>query len=116
MAQILIVDDEMPIRRLLSVAIQRSGFGTIEAESAAAALAVLKASPPQLVLLDLGLPDRDGLELIGAFREKAVPIIVLTAREASKGRRPRPWRGRLRHQTLRQRGTDGAHPVLPATR
>lgn len=83
MAQILIVDDEMPIRRLLSVAIQRSGFGTIEAESAAAALAVLKASPPQLVLLDLGLPDRDGLELIGAFREKAVPIIVLTAREAS---------------------------------
>lgn len=81
--QILIVDDEMPIRRLLSVAIQRSGFSAIEAESAAAALAALKAAAPQLVLLDLGLPDRDGLELIGAFREKEVPIIVLTAREAS---------------------------------
>ena len=81
--QILIVDDEMPIRRLLSVAIQRSGFTAIEAENAAAALAALKATAPQLVLLDLGLPDRDGLELIGAFREKAVPIIVLTAREAS---------------------------------
>lgn len=81
--QILIVDDEMPIRRLLSVAIQRSGFTAIEAENAAAALTALKSAAPQLVLLDLGLPDRDGLELIGAFREKAVPIIVLTAREAS---------------------------------
>jgi two-component system KDP operon response regulator KdpE len=82
-ARIMIVDDEMPIRRLLSVAIQRSGFDVIEADCAVAALAALKADPPQLVLLDLGLPDRDGLELIGAFREKTVPIIVLTAREAS---------------------------------
>lgn len=81
--KILIVDDEMPIRRLLSVSIQRSGFAAIEADCAAAALAALTSATPQLVLLDLGLPDRDGLELISAFREKAVPIIVLTAREAS---------------------------------
>lgn len=81
--KILIIDDEMPIRRLLSVAIQRSGFAAIEADCAAAALAALTTATPQLVLLDLGLPDRDGLELISAFREKAVPIIVLTAREAS---------------------------------
>jgi two-component system KDP operon response regulator KdpE len=82
-ATILIVDDEMPIRRLLSVAVKRSGFHATEAPNAMAALASLKSAAPQLVLLDLGLPDRDGLELIGAFREKAVPIIVLTAREAS---------------------------------
>lgn len=80
---ILIVDDEMPIRRLLRVALERSGYATVEAECAKAALAVLKTPMPQLVLLDLGLPDRDGLELIGAFREKGVPIIVLTARDAS---------------------------------
>ncbi len=80
---ILIVDDEMPIRRLLRVSIERSGHATEEAVSAASALASLDRTPPKLVLLDLGLPDRDGLELIGAFRDKSVPIIVLTAREAS---------------------------------
>jgi two-component system, OmpR family, KDP operon response regulator KdpE len=82
-AQILIVDDEMPIRRLLRVAIERSGHAAVEADSGAAALLELKTSVPRLVLLDLGLPDRDGLELIEPFRAKAVPIIVLTAREAS---------------------------------
>ncbi|MBV0912502.1 response regulator [Anianabacter salinae] len=80
---ILIVDDEMPIRRLLRVALERAGYAAVEADCARAALGVLKSEVPQLVLLDLGLPDRDGLELIGAFREKDVPIIVLTAREAS---------------------------------
>jgi len=80
---ILIVDDEMPIRRLLRVSTERSGYVTEEAATAAQALAVLHHSKPRLVLLDLGLPDRDGLELIGTFRDKGVPIIVLTAREGS---------------------------------
>ena len=80
---ILIVDDELSIRRLLSVALVRTGRTIVEADCAKAALSALSQSVPQLVLLDLGLPDRDGLELIGAFRAKAVPIIVLTARDAS---------------------------------
>lgn len=80
---ILIVDDELPIRRLLRVSTERSGYVTEEAATAAAALAALHRSKPRLVLLDLGLPDRDGLELIGPFRDKGVPIIVLTAREGS---------------------------------
>ncbi|RBO53387.1 DNA-binding response regulator [Rhodovulum sp. BSW8] len=80
---ILIVDDEMPIRRLLRVSTERSGYTTEEAATAAAALQALDRSKPRLVLLDLGLPDRDGLELIGPFRDKGVPIIVLTAREGS---------------------------------
>lgn len=80
---ILIVDDEMAIRRLLSVALARTGRAIVEADCAQSALKALSQSVPQLVLLDLGLPDRDGLELIGAFRAKAVPIIVLTARDAS---------------------------------
>lgn len=82
-ASILIVDDEMPIRRLLRVALERNGYATVEADCAKAALAKLEQSPPHLALLDLGLPDRDGLELISAFRNKAVPIIVLTARGES---------------------------------
>ncbi|MFV0513901.1 MAG: response regulator [Jhaorihella sp.] len=80
---ILIVDDEMSIRRLLRVSTERSGYLTEEAPSAAAALQSLDRSKPRLVLLDLGLPDRDGLELIGPFRDKGIPIIVLTAREGS---------------------------------
>ena len=80
---ILIVDDEMPIRRLLRVSTERSGYETEEAGTAAAALKSLAMRAPRLVLLDLGLPDRDGLELIGPFRDKGVPIIVLTAREGS---------------------------------
>lgn len=80
---ILIVDDELPIRRLLQVSTERSGYLTEEAATAAAALQSLDRSKPRLVLLDLGLPDRDGLELIGPFRDKGVPIIVLTAREGS---------------------------------
>lgn len=80
---ILIVDDELPIRRLLRVSTERSGYVTEEAATAAAALQSLDRSKPRLVLLDLGLPDRDGLELIGPFRDKGVPIIVLTAREGS---------------------------------
>lgn len=75
--------DEMPIRRRLRVALERSGHRTAEAGCAAAALGALQTAVPRLGLPDPGLPDRDGLELIGAFRDKAVPIIVLTAREAS---------------------------------
>ncbi|RID91489.1 DNA-binding response regulator [Gemmobacter lutimaris] len=80
---ILIVDDEMPIRRLLRVSTERSGYVIEEAATATAALQSLERARPRLVLLDLGLPDRDGLELIGPFRDRGVPIIVLTAREGS---------------------------------
>lgn len=71
---ILIVDDEMPIRRLLRVSTERNGYTTEEAATAAAALAALHRSRPRLVLLDLGLPERDGIELIGPFRDKGVQI------------------------------------------
>ena len=82
-APILIVDDEMPIRRLLRVSAERGGYATAEAATAAAALLALDRARPMLVLLDLGLPDRDGLELIGPIRDRGVPIIVLTAREGT---------------------------------
>ncbi|WP_353476811.1 response regulator transcription factor (plasmid) [Salipiger sp. H15] len=80
---ILLVDDEMPIRRLLRVSCERSGHAVAEAATADEALRALARAQPRLVLLDLGLPDRDGLELIGPFRAADVPIIVLTAREGS---------------------------------
>lgn len=79
--RILVVDDEAPIRRLLRGALQRSDYQVIEADNARAALSAADIDKPALVLLDLGLPDRDGLELIPLLRAKHIPIIVISARE-----------------------------------
>ncbi|RVV96608.1 response regulator transcription factor [Mesobaculum littorinae] len=80
---ILIVDDELAIRRLLRVSAERGGYSVVEAANAAEAISKSDRARPRLVLLDLGLPDRDGLELIPSFVSRDVPVIVLTAREAS---------------------------------
>ncbi len=78
---ILLVDDEVAIRRLARGALQRSGYRVVEAGTAREALELAAAERPALVLLDLGLPDRDGLELIEALRRGAA-VIVVSAREA----------------------------------
>lgn len=82
MAAILVVDDEAAIRRLLCRALERGGYAPLEAGDAAAALAEA-GKGPDLVLLDLGLPDRDGLELIPPLKSAGLAIIVLTARDNS---------------------------------
>ena len=79
---ILIVDDEPAIRRLARGALQRTGYRTAEAGTAREAADRAAADRPALVLLDLGLPDRDGLELIGPFKKQAA-VIVVSAREAT---------------------------------
>jgi two-component system KDP operon response regulator KdpE len=78
---ILIVDDEPPIRRLLRTSLTAHDYRTLEAATGAEALSAVRHHRPDLVLLDLGLPDIDGLELIGHFRrESRVPIVVLSSR------------------------------------
>jgi two-component system KDP operon response regulator KdpE len=77
---ILVVDDEPAIRRLVCRALERGGYLVREAENASVALRLSDTLSPELVLLDLGLPDRDGLELIPVLREKGASILVLTAR------------------------------------
>ncbi len=87
--EILVIDDEPQIRRLLRVTLVAQGFTVTEASDAAEALKRLSGKPPDLVLLDLGLPDGNGLDLIEQVRRSsAVPIIVLSARsdEAAKVR------------------------------
>lgn len=80
-ARILVVDDEPAIRRALLVNLSRRGFHVTTSSSGEEALAAAKRRPPDLVLLDLGLPDLDGIELIRQFRARsAVPIIVLSVR------------------------------------
>jgi len=80
--RILIVDDEMQIRRLLRSALDRSGYDCVEAADGRALLNALKIDKPDVVLLDLGLPDRDGIELIPLIKaDSTARILVITARE-----------------------------------
>ncbi len=80
--RILIVDDEAAILRLLHTSLDTGEFSLHEAESGHAALAAAVGVKPDLILLDLGLPDLDGVEVIRRIREwSPVPIIVLSVRE-----------------------------------
>lgn len=86
---ILVVDDEPQIRKFLRLALETHGYAVAEAETANAALRAAAMQPPDLVVLDLGLPDREGFEVLTALREwSQVPVMVLSvrAREAEKVR------------------------------
>ena len=86
-ARILVVDDEPQILRFLRTSLTASGFDVIEAQTGAEALKRAASDAPEVIVLDLGLPDMDGKEVIRALREwSEVPIIVLSARarEAEK--------------------------------
>jgi two-component system KDP operon response regulator KdpE len=78
---VLIVEDEPPMRRFLRASLGSHGFRLLEAGSAREAIAAATSHNPELILLDLGLPDGDGVELCRRLREwSRVPIIVLSAR------------------------------------
>jgi len=86
-ASVLVVEDERDIRELLRRYLERAGHSVRTTGSGAEALNYLIASPPELMLLDLGLPDIDGLDLLAeAVRSDCGPIIVLTARNAVEDR------------------------------
>jgi len=83
-ASVLIVDDEPHIRRLLHGTLARADYRVSEAGSARQALAEIEANPPDVILLDLGLPDRDGLELLPLIQQKSTAVVlVVSAREAT---------------------------------
>lgn len=82
--RILVVDDDLHIRRLLQATLVRGGYQPIEATTAAEAIEQAKASAPDAILLDLGLPDRDGLEIVPLLRRHSqAPILILSARDAT---------------------------------
>jgi two-component system KDP operon response regulator KdpE len=86
-ARILIVDDEAPIRRFLRVALEAEGYGVIEAGTTREGLAAAARESPALVVLDLGLPDADGLSLLGELRRwSAVPVLILSVRSDEAGK------------------------------
>jgi two-component system KDP operon response regulator KdpE len=78
---ILIVEDDMQTRRFLKTSLSHQGWGVIEAENGRIALEKVKAEQPDLVILDLGLPDMDGIDLTRKLRFSSdLPILVLSAR------------------------------------
>jgi two-component system KDP operon response regulator KdpE len=79
--QVLIVEDEPDIRGILRTLLKTAGYRVIETETAARAIVEAKSHKPDLLLVDLGLPDADGVKVIRAVRGwSPVPIVVLSAR------------------------------------
>ncbi|MBN2026600.1 MAG: response regulator [Actinobacteria bacterium] len=84
-ARILLVDDEVEIRRLLRVALDAYGYSVIEAETGRDGIRKAALDHPDIMILDMGLPDIEGLEVIRNVREwSSMPIIILSVREREK--------------------------------
>ena len=80
--KILVIDDEMQIRKLLEMALESYGYEAVLAENGKEGLMKAATIHPDLAIVDLGLPDMDGKEVVSSLREwTAIPVIVLTARE-----------------------------------
>lgn len=84
-AHVLVVDDEAPIRRFLRTSLQAHDYQVIEAADGGTGLDQFTTAKPDLMILDLGLPDMDGVEMITRVREWShTPILVLSARDREK--------------------------------
>lgn len=85
--RILIVDDEPEVRRMLASYCRAEGYDALEAADGTAALEAVRHSSPELVLLDVGLPGRDGFDILAELRRVSnVPVIMLTARSEETDR------------------------------
>jgi len=81
--RVLVVDDEPQILRFLQPALEASGYAVLHAETGAEALRAAANAAPDIVILDLGLPDMDGREVLKQVRRfSKVPVVVLSARDA----------------------------------
>ncbi len=84
-AAVLVVDDELQIRRFLKISLEASGYRVHEAVAGHEALEKVALLRPDLVILDLGLPDMDGLAVLSQLREwSKTPVIVLSVRDADR--------------------------------
>ena len=93
-ARVLVIDDEPQMHRFLRPALEAAGYAVERADTAAEGLRLAASRAPDAVLLDLGLPDLDGHEVLARLRGfSAVPLIVLSAR--APAHRPVRWRSAL---------------------
>jgi len=84
MSRVLVVDDDRPLARALAINLRAHGYEVLVAHDGRAALTEVARTHPAVVVLDLGLPDLDGIEVLAGIRGwSAVPVIVLSARSTS---------------------------------
>lgn len=82
---VLIVDDEIQIRKLLTITLQSNGFRVVEATTGKEGLSIVAGHPPDLVLLDLGLPDENGHEILRHLREwYNNPVIIISVQSSEE--------------------------------
>jgi two-component system KDP operon response regulator KdpE len=82
---ILVIDDEVQIRRLLKIGLESSGYNIIEAKDGNDGISKTASFRPDLIILDLGLPDEDGLAVLKKLRDwTKIPIIILSVRDSEK--------------------------------
>jgi len=83
--QILLVEDDVSLADGLRTALRREGFSVNHVTNGQSALSAFSTDPPEIVILDLGLPDMDGLDVLAAVRtgDEGPPVIVLTARDTT---------------------------------
>ncbi|PZO77903.1 MAG: DNA-binding response regulator [Mesorhizobium amorphae] len=82
--RILVIEDEGPIRRFLGIALASGGFRMIEADRGRRGIELAATEAPDLVVLDLGLPDMDGKAVVRAIREwSSVPVLILSVRDGA---------------------------------
>ncbi|HJR10383.1 MAG TPA: response regulator [Rhodanobacteraceae bacterium] len=81
--RVLVIDDEAQIRRFLDIGLRAEGYEVLQAATAAEGLALAATREPDLMILDLGLPDRDGHEVLAELRQwSQMPVLMLSVRSA----------------------------------
>jgi two-component system KDP operon response regulator KdpE len=85
LAEILVIDDETPIRKLLDITLQSNGYSVLQAATAKEGLELTARHSPDLIILDLGLPDETGLSLLKRMREWWMkPVIILSVQSGEE--------------------------------
>lgn len=84
-ARVLVIDDEPQIRKFIDISVRSQGYQTLLAETGGQGLALLASQGADLVVLDLGLPDRDGQDVLKELRQwSQVPVVILTVRSSEE--------------------------------
>ncbi|HEX5753429.1 MAG TPA: response regulator [Archangium sp.] len=108
-ARVLIVDDDVSTRQVLRAQLERLGVACYEAEDGESAVALARTTPPDLIVLDVGLPRLDGFEVVDILRQgkgRGTPLIVFTGRELSSGDQHQLTLGLTRHLTKARTSED----------
>lgn len=108
-ARVLIVDDDMATRQVLRAQLERLGVTCFEAEDGEGAVALARQTPPDLIVLDVGLPRLDGFEVVDILRQgkgRGTPLIVFTGRELSALDQSQLTLGATRHLTKSRTSDD----------